>query len=76
MDPPRAPAEFGARLHGVRPALRLCLDRRGQVDTVRFLEQAHPRLAASVLDMLRDSEHQPYRVGDLAVPSCETAARS
>jgi hypothetical protein len=76
MDPPRAPGEFGARLQGVRPALRLCLDRRGQLDTVRFLEQAHPRLAASMLDMLRDSEHTPYRVGDLPVPSCETTGRS
>jgi hypothetical protein len=76
MHPARVPGEFGARLHGVHPALRLCLDRHGQVDSVRFLEQAHPRLAASVLDMLRDAEHAPYRVGDRAVPSCQTRGRS
>jgi hypothetical protein len=76
LDVPRAPFEFGAALHGVRPALRLCLDREGQVDTVRFLEQAHPRLVASTLDMLRDAHYQPYRVGDQAVPSCETTRGS
>jgi len=75
FDPPRAPPEFGAMLRGVRPALRLCLDREGDLDTVRFLEQAHPRLAASMLDMLRDARHSPYRVGDTAVPSCETMER-
>jgi hypothetical protein len=76
IDSPRAPPEFGAMLQGVRPALRVCLDREGRVDTVRLLEQAHPRLAAAVLDMLRDSRNEPYRVGDLAVPSCETRPRS
>jgi hypothetical protein len=76
IDPARVPPEFGAMLHGVRPTLRVCLDREGRVDTVRLLEQAHPRLAASVLDMLRDSRHEPSRVGDLAVPSCETRRRS
>jgi hypothetical protein len=76
IDPPRAPLEFGAMLQGVRPALRVCLDREGRVDTVRLLDQAHPRLAAAVLDMLRDSRNEPYRVGDLAVPSCETRPRS
>jgi hypothetical protein len=76
ITPARAPLEFGAMLRGVRPALRLCLDREGDLDTVRFLEQAHPRLAASVLDMLRDARHEPYRVGDTAVPSCETTRRS
>jgi hypothetical protein len=76
IEPPRAPLEFGAMLRGVRPALRLCLDREGDLDTVRFLEQAHPRLAASMLDMLRDARHSPYRVGDTAVPSCETMARA
>jgi hypothetical protein len=71
LDPPRAPLEFGALSPGSGPALRLCLDREGQLDTIRFLETPHPRLAASLIDMFRDSQHEPYRVNDLPVPSCE-----
>jgi hypothetical protein len=69
LDPLRAPAEFAAA--GAAPAMRICLDRHGDVETVRFLEAAHPRLAASLLDRYRDSQHQPYRVNDRPVPSCE-----
>jgi hypothetical protein len=67
----RAPREFDARVRGGGPGLRLCLDRDGHLDSVRFLEPAHPRLAAALVDMLRDSRHEPYRVNDLAVPSCQ-----
>jgi hypothetical protein len=66
--PLRAPLE----LAGLQPpALRLCLDREGHLDTIRFLEPLHPRFAASLIDMYRDSRYDPYRVNDLAVPSCQ-----
>jgi hypothetical protein len=71
LAPLRAPGEFGALVRGAGPGLRVCLDAEGQLDSVRFLEAAHPRLAASLVDMLRDSRHEPYRVNDQAVPSCE-----
>jgi hypothetical protein len=71
LAPLRAPREFDALVRGVEPGLRLCLDRDGRLDTVRFLKAPHPRLAASFVDMLRDSRHEPYRVNDLAVPSCQ-----
>jgi hypothetical protein len=71
LAPLRAPREFEALVRGTEPGLRLCLDRDGRLDTVRFLKAPHPRLAASFVDMLRDSRHEPYRVNDLAVPSCQ-----
>jgi hypothetical protein len=71
MAPRRTPLEFGDLPPGPGPAVRLCLDRDGQLDTVRFLEPVHPRFAASLIDMFRDSRHEPYRVNDLAVPSCQ-----
>jgi hypothetical protein len=71
VAPLRAPAELGAVGRGAGPGVRLCLDRDGRLDTVRFLEPVHPRLAASVVDMLRDSQYVPYRVNDLPVPSCQ-----
>lgn len=67
----RTPLELGALPSAPGPAVRLCLDRDGQLDTIRFLEPLHPRFAASLIDMFRDSRHEPYRVNDLAVPSCE-----
>jgi hypothetical protein len=66
--PARVPAELGTL--GRTPPVRVCLDRDGQLDTVRFLEPAHPRVAASVIDMYRDSVYEPYRVNDRPVPSC------
>lgn len=76
VAPARTPLELGQRLREARPVVRLCLDREGALDTLRFLELAHPRLAATIIDMYRDSRHEPYRVDDLAVPSCEVARRS
>jgi len=67
----RTPLEFGGPPPGPGPALRLCIDRDGQLDTIRFLEPLHPRFAASLIDMFRDSRYEPYRVNDLAVPSCQ-----
>lgn len=69
LSAPRAPGELGPLPPG--PAVRLCLDRDGQLDTLRFLEPAHPRIAASVIDAFRDARHEPYRVDDRAVPSCQ-----
>lgn len=66
----RAPQEFGALVGEKDPSLWVCLDRDGRMDTVRFHQATHPRLAAAVVDMLRDARHEPYRVNDLAVPSC------
>jgi hypothetical protein len=66
--PARVPSELGTL--GRAPALRVCLDQDGQLDSVRFLEPAHPRVAASLIDMYRDSIHEPYRVNDRPVPSC------
>jgi hypothetical protein len=71
LAPLRSPREFGGLVGGAAPGLRVCLDRDGRLDTVRFLKAPHPRLAASFVDMLRDSRHEPYRVNDLAVPSCQ-----
>jgi hypothetical protein len=71
LAPLRAPREFDPLVRGAGPGVRLCLDRDGRLDTVRFLEAPHPRLVASFVDMLRDSRHEPYRVNDQAVPSCE-----
>jgi hypothetical protein len=71
LDPARAPGEFDSIAGRRPPLLRVCLDREGQVDTVRLLEPVHPRFAASLIDMLRDSRHEPYRVNDQAVPSCD-----
>jgi hypothetical protein len=65
----RAPLELAG---AAEPGAWLCLDRDGQLDTIRFLEPAHPRLAASLVDRLRDARHEPYRVNDRAVPSCRT----
>jgi hypothetical protein len=76
IAPPRPPREFGALFGASGPAVRLCLDREGQMDTVRFLEPAHPRVAASLIDMFRDARHEPYRVNDLPVPSCELMKRA
>ena len=76
LDPLRAPAEFSADGVTAAPVMRVCIDRHGQVETVRFLEAAHPRLAASLLDQYRDSQHQPYRVNDRPVPSCEVVNQS
>jgi hypothetical protein len=70
LAPLRAPLEFGPLFPGKAPGLLMCLDRDGQIDTVRFQEVLHPRLAAALVDMLRDSRHEPYRVNDLPVPSC------
>jgi hypothetical protein len=67
----RTPREFGALAERRPPRLRVCLDRDGEVDTVRLLEPVHPRFAASIVDMFRDSRHEPYRVNDVAVPSCD-----
>jgi hypothetical protein len=71
MALPRTPLELGGPPPGPGRALRMCLDRDGQLDTIRFLEPLHPRFAASLIDMFRDSRHEPYRVNDLAVPSCQ-----
>jgi hypothetical protein len=68
---PRAPLELAPLPAGAGPAVRLCLDREGEVDSVRFLDGAHPRFAASLVDMFRDARYEPYRVNDLAVPSCQ-----
>ena len=76
VAPARTPLEFGQPMREARPVVRLCLDREGALDTLRFLELAHPRLAATVIDSYRDSRHEPYRVDDLAVPSCEVARPS
>jgi hypothetical protein len=72
LAPLRAPREFDALIRGAGPGLRLCLDRDGRLDSVRFFQATHPRLTAALVDMLRDSRHQPYRVNDLAVPSCQS----
>ena len=72
LAPLRSPREFDPLVRGKAPGLRFCLDRDGRLDTVRFLEASHPRLAASFVDMLRDSRHEPYRVNDQAVPSCNS----
>jgi hypothetical protein len=68
VPPLRVPRELG----GLPPvaSLRLCLDRQGELDTIRFLQPVNPRLAASLIDMYRDARHDPYRVNDLGVPSC------
>jgi hypothetical protein len=71
LDTPRLPTELGTALKGTRRAVRACLNREGWVDTIRFLEPTHPRLAASLADALRDARWEPYRVNDRAVPSCE-----
>jgi hypothetical protein len=76
LDPPRSPIEFGAEPGGARPWVRLCLDQDGQLETLRFLEAAHPRLTASIIDMFRDSRYEPYRVNDRPVPSCEVTRPS
>jgi hypothetical protein len=76
LGPSRVPLEFEPFMRGAHPVVRLCLDRQGDLDTIRFLAPAHPRLAATVIDLFRDSRYQPYRVNDLAVPSCEVAGPS
>jgi hypothetical protein len=76
LDPPRSPLEFGTGLEGARPPVRLCLDREGRLETLRFLEPTHPRLAASILDMFRDARWEPYRVNDRPVPSCDVTRPS
>lgn len=74
LDSPRLPTELGTALKGTRRSVRVCLNREGWVDTIRFLEPTHPRLAASLADALRDARWEPYRVNDRAVPSCEVVA--
>ncbi len=76
LDPPRSPLEFGAGLRGARPSVRLCLDQEGRLETLRFLEPTHPRLAASIMDMFRDARYEPYRVDDRPVPSCQVTRPS
>ena len=73
---PRVPQELGASVLVSPPAVRLCLDSQGAMHTVRFLEPAHPRVMASLIDMFRDSRHEPYRVNDLPVPSCDVVPAS
>jgi hypothetical protein len=67
----RVPVELGFIPEAGVPAHRVCLDREGELDTVRFLEAPHPRVAASLIDQLRDERYEPYRVNDVAVPSCD-----
>lgn len=67
--PLRAPAEM-ALTGAVEVPVRVCLDRVGDHDSARFLVPLHPRLAAAVLDQLRDTLNEPYRVNDAPVPSC------
>jgi hypothetical protein len=74
LPPLRAPLELGPLPPATTPPLRLCLDRDGQLDTVRFLGPAHPRVAASIIDRYRDGRFEPYRVNDVAVPSCQVLA--
>jgi hypothetical protein len=76
LDPRRQPLEFGTGLRGARPMVRLCLDLDGRFETLRFLEPAHPRLAASIIDMFRDARYEPYRVNDRPVPSCDVTRPS
>jgi hypothetical protein len=76
LDPPRTPLEFGTELRGARPSVRLCLDQEGRLETLRFLEPTHPRLAASIMDMFRDARYEPYRINDRPVPSCEVTRPS
>jgi hypothetical protein len=71
LGAPRLPVELGPALKGTRRSVRVCLNREGWVDTIRFLEPTHPRLAASLADSLRDARWEPYRVNSRAVPSCE-----
>jgi hypothetical protein len=67
----RVPVELGFIPEAGLPTHRVCLDREGELDTVRFLEAPHPRVAASLIDQLRDERYEPYRVNDVAVPSCD-----
>jgi hypothetical protein len=71
LNSPRLPTELGPALKGTRRSVRVCLDREGSVDTIRFLEPTHPRLAGSLADSLRDARWEPYRINSRAVPSCE-----
>jgi hypothetical protein len=71
MQPHRTPLELAGYVEAdAIPPHRVCLDAQGDLDTIRFLEAPHPRVAASLIDQFRDARHEPYRVNDLAVPSC------
>lgn len=73
----RDPLELGSPLDPAAfPDRRVCLDAEGNLDTVRFFEAPHPRVAAALVDQLRDARHEPYRVNDLAVSTCMVVGRA